>query len=184
MNSSSLERPPMPRLKMEPEEAEEMVVMRDLQVRRPDLVASLESLKRTIERRSSEEQAAAEARYRNICAMSRKTELEKVEEATSKYPAEVAFDRAWNKALAECQERRSGRKEAARHFAKAVIRFLVPCPDGLGVERLTGLFLRYGHEACKEVGRQLAGEMQRRPKSIGNPLAIFDYRCKEARNQK
>jgi len=89
----------------------------------------------------------------------------------------VGFMEAFDNALAKAHGLQ--RMEAARTVAKATVRFLVEHADGRTVERLTGIYVRYGSGICRAEGARLAAELEATPGKVRDPLSILQYRCKE-----
>lgn len=72
------------------------------------------------------------------------------------------------------------RREAARLAAKATARFLTDHPDGRTVERLTGIYTRFGSAVSRAEGAVLAGELEVGTGQVRDPLGLLHFRCQRA----
>ena len=72
------------------------------------------------------------------------------------------------------------RREAARLTAKATVRFLVEHADGRTIERLTGIYTRFGSAVSRAEGAVLAGELEVGTGQVRDPLGLLHFRCQRA----
>jgi len=90
----------------------------------------------------------------------------------------VGFMEAFDNAVAAATGLQ--RREAARLTAKATVRFLVEHADGRTIERLTGIYTRFGSAVSRAEGAVLAGELEVGTGQVRDPLGLLHFRCQRA----
>jgi len=146
----------------------------------PELNAALRSLWASLNALPPEESArrlaAAERVEANAAAYQR--ELSERTRAKRKVTADTEFTAAFDTALKSAGGLQ--RPEAARVVAKATARYFLGTINGKTIERLSGIYTRYGSDVCRTKGAALAREIAVDPERIRSPLGALEHRCREA----